>query len=104
MRLVRVLTVLLVLVPPLGLLPGCAATDTRESTGEYLDDSMITARVKAAILREKSLRVGQINVETFKGVVQLSGFVDSPEAIDTAVQVASRVPGVRSVDNAMRVK
>ena len=59
---------------------GCASTPTREGTGEYIDDSAITTKVKAAIFNDPSLKVFQINVETFKGEVQLSGFVDSARA------------------------
>lgn len=83
---------------------GCAPTPTREGTGEYVDDTVITTKVKAAVLNEPSLKSGQINVETFKGVVQLSGFVDSRASIDKAVEVARRVEGVKSVRNDMRLK
>jgi len=83
---------------------GCASTSTREGTGEYVDDSVITTKVKAAILHEPALKVGEINVETFKGVVQLSGFVSSPAAISKAGEVARGVAGVKSVKNDMRVK
>ena len=83
---------------------GCAASSTREGPGEYVDDSVITTKVKAAILNEPTLKVAEINVETFKGVVQLSGFVRSQANIDTAVQVARRVGGVISVKNDMRLK
>lgn len=83
---------------------GCAATSTREGPGEYVDDSVITTKVKAAILNEPTLKVAEINVETFKGVVQLSGFVRSQANIDTAIQVARRVGGVTSVKNDMRLK
>jgi osmotically-inducible protein OsmY len=83
---------------------GCASTAKQEGTGEYLDDTVITTRVKAAIFNEPSLKSAEINVETFKGVVQLSGFVSSRVNIDKAVQVARSVPGVVSVRNAMRLK
>ena len=83
---------------------GCASTPTQEGTGEYVDDSVITAKVKAAVLNEPSLKSAEINVETFKGVVQLSGFVSSQSAIDKAVEVARGVKGVKSVKNDMRVK
>lgn len=83
---------------------GCAATQKRESTGEYLDDSAITAKVKAAIYNEQSLKVLQINVETFKGEVQLSGFVDSEQSVKKAGEVAGSVAGVKSVKNNMVVK
>jgi hyperosmotically inducible periplasmic protein len=83
---------------------GCASTTTREGTGEYVDDSVITAKVKAAILHEPGLKVSEINVETFKGVVQLSGFVSSRADIDKAVAVARDVNGVKSVKNNMQPK
>lgn len=83
---------------------GCASTQTQESTGEYIDDSAITAKVKAAILQEKSLSSAEINVETFKGVVQLSGFVGSRAEINTAVELTRRVSGVKGVRNDMQVK
>jgi len=83
---------------------GCAATSSKESTGEYMDDSVITAKVKKAIFKEESLKSSEINVETFKGVVQLSGFVSSQADINKAVEVARGVEGVASVKNDMRVK
>ena len=83
---------------------GCASTARQEGTGEYVDDSVITTKVKAAILNEPTLKVAEINVETFKGVVQLSGFVASPAAISKAVEVTRAVGGVKSVKNDMRVK
>jgi hyperosmotically inducible protein len=83
---------------------GCASTPQTEGTGEYVDDSVITGKVKAAILNEPSLKVAEINVETFKGVVQLSGFVSSQAAITKAVEVTRGVGGVKSVKNDMRIK
>jgi len=83
---------------------GCASTRTHESTGQYVDDTAITAKVKTAILEEKTLKSAEINVETFKGVVQLSGFVRSQENVQTAMVVAKNVHGVVSVKNDMRVK
>ena len=83
---------------------GCSSTPTRESTGQYVDDTVITTSVKAAILKESSLKVAEINVETFKGVVQLSGFVRSEDNIVTAMNVARGVDGVKSVKNDMRIK
>jgi osmotically-inducible protein OsmY len=83
---------------------GCASTPKREGTGEYLDDSAITTKVKAAILNEPSLKVLQINVETFKGEVQLSGFVDTPQSVSKAGEVARGVKGVKSVKNNLIVK
>ena len=83
---------------------GCGSTATKEGTGEYVDDSVITAKVKTAIFNDSSLKVNEINVETFKGVVQLSGFVRSQVDIDKAVQVARGIAGVKSVKNDMRIK
>lgn len=88
----------------LATLCGCAATPTQQGTGEYVDDSVITTKVKAKILDDPDLKVAEINVKTFKGVVQLSGFVSSQGDIDKAVSIARSVKGVTSVDNAMRVK
>lgn len=85
-------------------LAGCASTRSQESTGQYVDDTAITTKVKSAILNEPTLKSAEINVETFKGRVQLSGFVSSRENIDRAVQVAQGVSGVTSVTNDMRVK
>ena len=83
---------------------GCGSTATKEGTGEYVDDSVITGKVKAAIFNDPTLKVNEINVETFKGVVQLSGFVKSQTDIDKAVRVAGGVAGVKSVKNDMRLK
>ena len=83
---------------------GCASTTKNEGTGEYVDDTVITGKVKAAILNEPSLKSAEINVETFKGIVQLSGFVSTTANQTTAVQVAQSVGGVKSVKNDMRLK
>jgi len=83
---------------------GCASTSKHEGTGEYFDDSVITTKVKAAILDEPGLKSAEINVETFKGVVQLSGFVNSQANVNKAVEIARGVKGVSSVKNDMRVK
>jgi len=83
---------------------GCASTKTHEGTGQYVDDTVITTKVKAAILEEPGLKSSEINVETFKGVVQLSGFVTSSADISTATKVAHAVAGVTSVKNDMHVK
>lgn len=85
-------------------LAGCSSTPKQEATGEYIDDSVITTKVKAAILDEPTLKVAEINVETFKGIVQLSGFVSSQAAASKAVEVARGIGGVKSVKNDMRVK
>ena len=83
---------------------GCASTQKKEGTGEYIDDSAITTKVKSAILGDSALKVFQINVETFKGEVQLSGFVDSAEMKTKAGEVARGVGGVKSVKNNLIVK
>jgi len=81
-----------------------APVSKKESAGEYVDDAAITAKVKAAVLGEGSLKSAEINVETYKGTVQLTGFVRSRADIDKAVQVAKGVKGVTSVKNDMVVK
>ena len=94
----------------LASLLGCAGTSTnertstKEGTGEYFDDTVITTKVKAAIFNEPSLKSAEINVETFKGTVQLTGFVSSRAAIDRAVEVTRGVAGVTSVRNDMRLR
>ncbi len=87
-----------------GTLDGCAETRTHEATGQYVDDSVITAKVKAAIAGESSLSVSEINVETYKGVVQLSGFVSQASDLSKAANVARGVSGVQSVKNSLQVK
>jgi hyperosmotically inducible periplasmic protein len=79
------------------LLASCAMFEGRETAGQYVDDTTITTKVKAEILGDPSLKVLQINVETMQGVVQLSGFVDSRQSENKAVDIAQRVSGVRSV-------
>ena len=83
---------------------GCASTAKSESTGQYVDDTAITAKVKTAIFEQPTLKSAEINVETFKGVVQLSGFVSSQDNINTAMATARGVGGVSSVKNDMIVK
>jgi len=83
---------------------GCASTAKQEGTGEYVDDSVVTTKVKAAIFNDPTLKVAEINVETFKGVVQLSGFVTSAAAIGKAADIARGVAGVKSVKNDIRMK
>ena len=97
------MTSLLAIAAVAGLL-GCASTSRSEGTGEYVDDTVITTKVKAAIFEQPSLKSSEINVETFKGTVQLSGFVKSQGDINTAVQTAKAVKGVTSVKNDMRLK
>jgi osmotically-inducible protein OsmY len=83
---------------------GCAAAQKQESTGQYVDDSVITAKVKAVIFDDMSLKTMQINVTTYMGVVQLSGFVDSAQSVTKAGEVAGRVEGVKEVKNNLLVK
>ena len=85
-------------------LSACAATETKESTGQYVDNSVLTAKVKTAIFNEPTLKSSEITVQTYKGEVQLSGFVSSIEQTNKAVEVAKSIPGVISVKNDMRVK
>ena len=85
-------------------LAACASTPTHEGTAEYIDDTAITTKVKAAILAEPTLKSTEINVETFKGVVQLSGFVSSPQSAEKAVEVTRNVGGVKAVKEDMRLK
>jgi len=86
------------------LLLVCTASAQSETPGQYLDDSVITTKVKAAIFDEPTLKSLQIEVETYKGVVQLSGFVDSSESVKKAGEVASKIEGVKSVKNDLTVK
>jgi osmotically-inducible protein OsmY len=97
-------TRLLAAAMALALLGACASTRTQEGTGEYVDDTVVTTKVKAAILGEPTLKSAEINVETFKGRVQLSGFVSSRPEMETAVKVARNVKGVSGVANDMRLK
>lgn len=83
---------------------GCAATQKHESSGQYIDDSVITTKVKAAIFNEETLKTLQINVKTYQGVVQLSGFVDSAQSVTKAGEVARHVENVVSVKNDLIVK
>jgi osmotically-inducible protein OsmY len=83
---------------------GCAGGKTYESTGEYLDDSAITTKVKTSILGDSKLKFFQISVKTFKGVVQLSGFVNSNEVATRATEITRTVKGVKMVNNSLIVK
>lgn len=82
----------------------CAATRTHESTGEYVDDSVITTKIKSLLAADDFLKSFQISVESFKGVVQLSGFVNNQKAVDKAAEIAMSVKGVKSVKNDLIVK
>lgn len=81
-----------------------ADSPAKESAGEYIDDAAITAKIKAAFVRDKDVKATEVKVDTFKGKVQLSGFADSRSQIERAAQVASKVPGVKSVQNDIRLK
>jgi hyperosmotically inducible protein len=83
---------------------GCAATATSDSTGQYVDDTVITTRVKSALLGDEAVKSFAVSVETVKGVVQLSGFVNTAKQRSAAGADASAVPGVRSVRNNLIVK
>ncbi len=85
-------------------LVACTPTDKRASAGEYIDDTLITGKVKAALVADPDLKATEINVETFKGTVQLSGFVGAPEHIPKAVQLTRNIEGVKGVKNDMAVK
>ena len=82
----------------------CAATPTKESTGEYVDDSAVTTKVKAELVKDKSVSATDVKVETFKGVVQLSGFVNTAAEKTQAETIAAGVSGVKSVENKITVK
>ena len=88
----------------LASLVGCASTTTKEGTGEYFDSTVITTKAKAALLNEPSLKSFEIDVETFKGVVQLSGFVSSQADIDRAEEIVQQINGVKSVENDLKLK
>jgi len=82
----------------------CASTSKQSGTGEYVDDSVITTKVKSLLAADDFLKSFEISVETYKGVVQLSGFVDSQKAVDKAGEIARSVGGVKSVKNDLNVK
>jgi len=97
--------VLLAASLPIGAgLTGCAPTEKDRSAGTVIDDATITARVKTALARDPVAKATQVNVQTQNGVVQLTGFVDSRQIADRAVELASDVPGVQSVHNDIRIK
>ncbi|MDD1692015.1 MAG: BON domain-containing protein [Methanoregula sp.] len=97
---IRFLVVLMMIVA----FVACASTPKQESTGEYVDDSVITTKIKTELANDEFLKSFQISVETRKGIVELSGFVDSQKAKDKAGQIARGVGGVKSVKNALIVK
>lgn len=83
---------------------GCASGPNTASTGEYIDDSVITTRVKSAFVQDEQVNALDIKVQTYKGRVQLSGFADDPKAIERAETIARKTPGVKSVANDIRLK
>ena len=83
---------------------GCAGSATQESTGEYVTDTWITTKVKASLAEDRTVKAHEVNVETFKGVVQLSGFVGSSAEMYQAVRIATGIKGVTSVRNDIRIK
>jgi osmotically-inducible protein OsmY len=85
-------------------LVACTSTPTQQSTGEVIDDGVVTAKVKAALIDDPVTKAHQINVETFKGAVQLSGFVESDEARTRALQLVRDIDGVKSVKDAMEIR
>ena len=87
-----------------GLIAGCASTSTEQSTGQAIDDGVVTAKVKAKLIEDPVTKAHQISVETFKGTVQLSGFVDSTQARTRALQLAKQVEGVKQVKDAMEIR
>lgn len=85
-------------------LAGCASTQRHSSAAEYIDDAVITTKVKAALFGDSDLSAAEINVETYNGEVQLSGFVSTQAQITEAVRTAKAVDGVRSVKNSLQLK
>lgn len=85
-------------------LAGCAGSDTQRSTGQYVDDKTISTRVKTALISDKQVKARNIDVETYKGVVELSGFVESRDEAVRAVSLAHQVDGVKSVKDDMHVR
>ncbi|MCX8955934.1 BON domain-containing protein [Erwinia psidii] len=104
MKLMKILTSMVVAAVVALSVSACAPTKTQEGTGGYLDDTVITTKVKTQLLQDDSLKSTEINVETFKGRVQLSGFVSSPQMANRAVSLTRSVKGVTSVTNKMQIK
>jgi len=94
----------LVLLMLIAAFAACASTRTRQSTGEYVDDSVITAKVKSLLAADDFLKSFQISVETYNGTVQLGGFVNSQRAVDKAVEITRSVKGVQTIKNNLIVK
>jgi osmotically-inducible protein OsmY len=94
----------LVLLMLIAAFAACASTPTRESTGEYVDDSVITTKIKSLLAQDDFLKSFQISVETYQGVVQLSGFVNSQQAVNKAGEIVRSVKGIKSIKNNLIVK
>ncbi|HBV38942.1 MAG TPA: hypothetical protein DEF05_04425 [Erwinia sp.] len=104
MKLFKMLTGMVIAAVVAVSVSACAPTAKQEGTGGYLDDTVITTKVKTQLLNDEALKSREINVETFKGRVQLSGFVSSAQMASRAVQVTRSVKGVKSVVNNMQIK
>jgi len=100
----NIVTHFLVLLILIATFAACASTRTRESSGEYVDDSVITTKVKSLLAADDFLKSFQISVESYKGTVQLSGFVNSQKAVDKAGEIVRSVKGVKSIKNNLIVK
>jgi osmotically-inducible protein OsmY len=94
----------LVLLMLIATFAACASTRTHESSGEFVDDSVITTKVKSLLAADDFLKSFEISVESFKGMVQLSGFVNSQKAVDKAAEIVLSVKGVKSIKNNLIVK
>lgn len=88
----------------LSAIPACTENTKRESTGEYLDDTVLTTKIKSTFIGDSRLKANDINVKTYKGIVQLSGFVDTQAEADRAMQLARTIKGVKAVNNSLIVK
>ena len=104
MKLFKTLSALCIAVIMAMAVAACAPTPKSEGTGGYLDDTVVTTKVKTALFNDKDIKSSEISVQTFKGRVQLSGFVSSAESAKRAVEVTRRVQGVRMVENDLRIK
>ncbi|CDH22450.1 BON domain-containing protein [Xenorhabdus bovienii] len=104
MKLLKVISMFFVATVMAMTISACAPTATTESTGNYIDDTVITAKVKSALLEAKNLKSREISVETFKGRVQLSGFVSSPEDVTRAIQITKGIKGVNTVINSIKLR
>ncbi|WP_150302977.1 BON domain-containing protein [Pseudomonas saliphila] len=104
MKLSRDYITALFLTLSLLIMGGCTVASGQKSAGEFVDDSVITTQIKTALIRDENIRAGEINVETYKGEVQLTGFVSSREAANRAVELARGVKGVTAVRNDMQIR